>query len=46
MPSLFRLIFVLGVIFGGIYGVFYVLGTSYEPEPRTMEKSLRPIKLR
>ena len=46
MPSLIRLIMVLGILVGGFYGAFYALGMFWEPEPRTMEKSLRPIKLK
>ncbi len=46
MPSLIRLILVVGMLVGGVYGGFYALGVMWEPEPRTMEKSLRPIKLK
>ena len=46
MPSLIRLLMFLGIVIGGIYGAFYALGVSWEPETRQMEKSLRPIKLK
>ena len=46
MPTLFRLLFFLGVIIGGVYFGLSFIGTSYDPAPRQMEKNLRPIILK
>ena len=46
MPSLFRLLFVLGslsaVVFGGLYG----LATRFEPEQQTISKPVSGVKIR
>lgn len=36
MPSLFRFLFILGVIAGIGYGAMYALVTFVEPQPREM----------
>jgi hypothetical protein len=46
MPSLFRLLFVLGVIGGVIAGGLYALAVHFQPEPKEISKGLRNIKAR
>lgn len=46
MPTLFRLLMVLGVIAGVVTGSLYVLAEYFQPEPREISKSLRGVKVR
>ncbi len=46
MPTLFRLLMVLGVIAGVITGSLYVLSEYFQPEPKEISKTLRNVKAR
>jgi hypothetical protein len=46
MPSLFRLLFVLGSICAVVYGSLYVLATRFEPEQQTISKPITGVKIR
>ena len=46
MPTLFRLLMVLGVIVGVVTGSLYVLAEYFQPEPKEISKSLRNVKVR
>lgn len=46
MPTLFRLLLVLGVIAGVVTGSLYVLAEFFQPEPKEISKSLRNVKVR
>jgi hypothetical protein len=41
MPTLFRLVFTLGVLAGIAYGSMFALVTFVEPEPREMTERVR-----
>ena len=42
MPSLFKLLVVVGVIAGLAYGVMFVLATLVDPKPREMVVTVPP----
>ena len=42
MPSLFRLIMVVGVLGGLVYGVLYALDHFVEPKPREITVTVPP----
>ena len=46
MPSLFRLLFVIGALAATILGVLYVLATRFEPEQQTISKPISNVKIR
>ena len=46
MPTLFRLLMVLGVIAGVVTGSLYVHAEYFQPEPKEISKSLRNVKVR
>jgi len=46
MPTLFRLLMVLGVIAGVVTGSLYVLAEYFQPESKEISKSLRNVKVR
>ena len=46
MPTLFRLLMVLGVIAGVVTGSLYVLAEYFQPEPKEISKSLHNVKVR
>ena len=46
MPTLFRLLAILGVIGGVIAGSLYVLAEYFQPEPKEISKGLRNVKAR
>ena len=46
MPTLFRFLFVLGVIAGVVTGSLYVLAEYFQPQPKEISKSLRNVKVR
>jgi len=44
MPSLFRLLTVLGIIFALGYGAIYALATFVSPKPREISVTVSPDK--
>lgn len=46
MPTLFRLLMVLGLIAGVVTGSLYVLAEYFQPEPKEISKTLRNVKAR
>jgi hypothetical protein len=44
MPSLFRLLFVLGIIVGIGYGIVFALATFVQPKPREISVTVPPDK--
>lgn len=46
MPSLFRFLFVAGVIVGTVLGGLYVLAVYFEPEPKEISKTVPGVKIR
>ena len=46
MPSLFRLLFVLGSLSAIVFGGLYVLATRFEPEQQTISKPVSAVKIR
>jgi len=46
MPSLFRLLFVLGSLSAVVFGGRYVLATRFEPEQQTISKPVSGVKIR
>ncbi|HXE02628.1 MAG TPA: hypothetical protein VN623_11840 [Hyphomicrobium sp.] len=46
MPSLFRLLFVLGSLSAVVFGGLYVLATRFEPEQQTISKPVSGVKIR
>ena len=46
MPSLFRFLFVAGLLAGLVLGGLYVLATKYEPEQQTISKPVAGVKIR
>ena len=45
MPSLFRLLFVLGSLSAVVFGGLYVLATRFEPEQQTISKPVSGVKI-
>lgn len=45
LPSLFRFLFVVGVLAGIVYAGMWALVTFVEPQPREMSKTLPPNAL-
>lgn len=46
MPSLFRFLFVVGVLAAAGYGGLYVLATQFEPPQQEVVKSIGSVKIR
>jgi hypothetical protein len=46
MPSLFRLLFVLGLLSAIVLSGLYVLATRFEPEQQTISKPISGVKIR
>lgn len=46
MPSLFRFLFVVGVIAGCVTAGLYVLAIHFEPEPVEVSKPIYDVKVR
>jgi len=46
MPSLFRLLFVLGLLSAMVLSGLYVLATRFEPEQQTISKPVSGVKIR
>jgi hypothetical protein len=44
MPSLLRLLAVIGILFGLVYGGLYALAHYVQPHPREMSVSIPPEK--
>jgi hypothetical protein len=42
MPALFRILLVLGLLFGSVYGAMYALANWYNPKPREITVSVPP----
>jgi hypothetical protein len=42
MPSLFRFLALLGVLFGLTYGGMFMLATWFDPKPREITVSIPP----
>jgi hypothetical protein len=45
MPSLIRLLVVVGILGGLVYGAIFALATFVEPKPREMTITIPPDKL-
>jgi len=45
VPSLFRFLFIVGVIAGCVYGGMLALVTFVEPQPREMTQTVPPARL-
>ncbi|MGI9385853.1 MAG: histidine kinase [Methyloligellaceae bacterium] len=46
MPSLIRLLTVIGIVAGVLFGTLYVLAEYFEPETKEISKPVRNIKVR
>lgn len=46
MPSLFRFLFVMTVIFTVVFSGLYVLATRFEPSQQTVSKPISGVKIR
>ncbi len=46
MPSLFRFLFVITVLFAVAYGGLYVLAVYFEPEQQEVQKSVPSVKIK
>jgi hypothetical protein len=46
MPSLFRFLFVAGLLSGLVFGGLYVLATYFEPQPKEVSKPVPGVKVR
>jgi hypothetical protein len=46
MPTLFRFLFVLGLVAGVVTGSLYVLAEYFQPVPKEISKTLRNVKVR
>lgn len=46
MPSLFRFIFVVGMLSAVVFGGLYALATLLEPEPKEVSKVITGVKIR
>lgn len=46
MPSLFRFLFVAGLLSGLVLGSLYVLATYFEPTPKEITKPVPGVKIR
>lgn len=46
MPSLFRFLFVLGMLLGATYASLYVLAVYFEPSQKEVQKPLASITIR
>ena len=45
MPSLFRFLFVVGVLVAIVYGGLWALATYFEPVPKEVRKSVPGIQI-
>ncbi len=45
MPSLFRFLFIVGLIAGLVYAGMIALVTFVEPQPRDMSQTIPPARL-
>lgn len=46
MPSLFRFLFISGMLTGLVLAGLYVLATRFEPEQQTISKPVPGVKIR
>jgi hypothetical protein len=46
MPTLFRLLTILGLIVGTVAGSLYVLAEYFQPTPKEITKPLRNVEVR
>lgn len=46
MPTLFRFLFIVGLIVGLFYGVMYALPQYFPPDQKEITKPVRNIELR
>lgn len=46
MPTLVRLLTIVGLIVGLFYGTLFVLATYLEPQPRELTKTIKNVKLK
>jgi hypothetical protein len=46
MPSLFRFLFIIGMLAGLTLGGLYLLATRFEPEQQTISKPVPGVKVR
>jgi hypothetical protein len=46
MPSLFRFLFVIGVVFAIVAGGLYVLAEFFEPESKEVTHTVPGVKIR
>ena len=46
MPSLFRVLVIVGVLSAVAYGGLYALAVYFEPEPKEVSKPLPGVKVR
>jgi hypothetical protein len=46
MPSLFRFLFVVGMLCAATFGGLYVLSEYFEPEPQEVIQTLPGVKIR
>ena len=46
MPSLFRFLFMVSMLFAVSYGSLYVLAVYFEPEQNEVQKPLPSVKIR
>jgi hypothetical protein len=46
MPSLFRFLFVLGLLFAATVGGLYTLAELFEPEPKEVTQTVHGVKIR
>jgi len=46
MPTLFRFLFIVGMVSAIVVGGLYVLAIYFEPEPREVSKPVAGVKIR
>ena len=46
MPSLFRFLFLVGILGGVVFGGLYVMATRFEPDQREEKKVVPGVKIR
>ncbi len=46
MPSLFKFLFIAGLVTGLVMAGLYLLATKYEPEQQTISKPVQGVKIR
>lgn len=46
MPSLFRFLFILGLLSGVVFGGLYIFSEFFEPEPKEVTQPVPGVKIR